>query len=119
MSAPKGSPKHGGRRKGTPNKKAIPLAEKAQALGIDPFEILLHFAAGDWKTLGYESETVIKYSKDFQNEEYTIQPAVRAKAAAEACQYLHPKRKAIEVKDTRDLSEDPCEEYTDEELDEM
>lgn len=107
-----------GRKKGSPNKKSLPLAAKAQELGVDPFEILLLFAAGDWDKLGYASETFTIYSKDFSNEEYTIQPSVRAKAAAEACQYLHPKRKAIEIREGKDLT-DPCEEYSDEELDEM
>ena len=99
MAAPiKGSPKTvgSGRKKGTPNKSISPLKERAQALGVDPFEVLLLFAKGDWKALGYDAETYTVHSKDFSNELLTIQPQVRAKAAAEACQYLFPKLKAIE-----------------------
>lgn len=85
-----------GRKKNTRNKDSVPLKQKAAELGIDPFEILLYFAAGDWKKLGYTSETYTVYSKDVSNEEYTIQPSVRAKAAGEACQYIYPKLKAVE-----------------------
>lgn len=93
---PKGHPRYGGRQKGTPNKTKTPLKERADALGVDPFEVLLLFAKGDWKALGYESEKRRIYSKDIVNEEHYIQPAIRAKAAAEACQYIYPKLKAIE-----------------------
>lgn len=98
MSRVKGSPREpgSGRKKGTPNKNAVPLKEKAEALGVDPFEILLLFAKGDWKELGYPAAMVVKYSQHCQNEEFTIPPATRAKAAAEASQYLYPKLKAVE-----------------------
>lgn len=96
MPFERGHRKFGGRKKGTRNKNNAPLFEKAKELKIDPFEVLLHFAKGDWKALGYESETITVYSKDVVNEEYTIQPIVRQRAAAEACQYLYPKLKAIE-----------------------
>lgn len=103
MPFKKGQKKTGGRQKGRPNQKSLPLIEKAQELGIDPFEVLLLFAAGDWKRLGYESETFTKYGAGgVENELFTIQPSVRAKAAAEASEYLHPKRKAIDVTATLD-----------------
>ena len=73
--------KTGGRKKGTPNKGSAPCSEKAHELGIEPFTVLLLFAAGDWQKLGYAAP---------------IDPAIRCKAAAEACHYLYPKRKAIE-----------------------
>lgn len=78
----KGLPKTGGRKKGCPNKKTQELRECAERLGVNPFEVLLLFAEGNWKALGYNRSV--------------IAPPVRARAAAEACQYLHPKRKAIE-----------------------
>lgn len=93
-------PEGAGRKKGTPNKNTAPLKMKAIELGIDPFEILLLFAKGDWKKLGYKNEMLFTTTqKGDVNEEYTIQPAVRARAAAEACSYLHSKRKAIEIVD--------------------
>ena len=90
----------GGRQKGTPNKKTKELNSIAERLDVDPFEILLLFAKGDWKALGY--------SKEFEltgfGRKYTLEPSVRAKCAAEACNYLFPKRKAIEHSLDEDLS---------------
>lgn len=95
--ATKTGEKTGGRRKGTPNKDSVPLAERAAALGIDPFEILLHFAAGNYKELGYAEERIVVGINEWGTwEKYTIDHAVRQKAAAEACSYLFPKKKAIE-----------------------
>lgn len=91
---------------------------KASELGIDPFEVLLLFASGDWKKLGYTGETFTRFAKDYSNEEYTINPAVRARAAAEAAQYLYPKRKAIEINEKPDMPR-PLEDLSDEELDEL
>lgn len=88
-----------GRKKGTPNKSRAPLEDKAQELCIDPFEILLYFAKGDWRALGYETETYTVFSGkegDIANEELYIPTAVRARAASDACQYLYPKLKSIE-----------------------
>lgn len=94
-----------GRRKGSPNKKTLALMEKAQALGIDPFEILLLFAKGDCVALGYPPGS--------------IDPVSRLKAASDACQYLYPKRKAIQLDDGRNPAEDPLPGLSDEELDEL
>lgn len=89
--------RHGGRAKGTPNKDVMPLIERAKALGIDPFEILLRFAAEDWKGLGYEARTKTSFtSAGIEFDEFIIKPELRGKCAAEACQYIHAKRKAIE-----------------------
>jgi len=89
--------RYGGRTKGTPNKTKLPLEEKARELGCDPFEILCRFALGDWKGLGYEKEfTFSPTQKGEVVEKPIIPPELRQKAAAEAAQYLYPKRKAIE-----------------------
>ena len=88
----------GGRQKGTPNKTTAQIIEKANELGIDPFEVLLLFAKGDWKALGYVSEMYeASAGKAGSSYRYNIDPAVRAKCAAEAVQYLYPKRKAVEL----------------------
>lgn len=85
------------RPKGSKNKSDMGLAEKAAALGCDPFEILCRFALGDWQGLGYKSEhTLTPTQKGEVIEKPIITPEIRHKAAAEAAQYLHPKRKAIE-----------------------
>ena len=88
----------GGRKKGTPNKDKKKLHEKAEELGVDPFEILLLIAKGDWKGLGYVSETVSRVTKEgIEIEIGRIELRDRLNAAKEACNYIHPKRKAIEV----------------------
>lgn len=86
-----------GRPKGSPNKGSLNVKEIAERLGIDPFECLLKFCAGDWKALGYKKEKYIHNVNEYGSyEKYTIDPAVRAKCVQEACKYLHPQRKAIE-----------------------
>lgn len=115
MPFEKGRPKTGGRQKGVENKKKLSLLNKAIELGVDPFEILLRFAAGDWKGLGYKTETIIRYSKDCSNEEFVILPAVRAKAAAEAAQYLYPKKKSVEFTENKKKKR-PLQNITDEDL---
>lgn len=95
---PAGLPKTGGRKKGSINKKSRELKEIAEDLGVDPFEVLLHFAKGDYKALGY-AETVTKYVQGGESyEEPTISPELRQKSAKDACEYLHPKLKSIELK---------------------
>jgi hypothetical protein len=69
----KGHPKAGGRQKGTPNKRTQDLMEKCVQFGVDPFEVLLDIA------------------RNSDKEEN------RAMAAKELCQYIYPKRKAIEI----------------------
>lgn len=87
-----------GRPKGSPNKTVLDVRTKAEELGVDPFEILLLFAKGDWASLGYKSEQYIcKSGKDGDAFAFTIDPSVRAKCASEATQYLFAKRKALEV----------------------
>lgn len=90
--------KTGGRPKGSPNKKAVMLSERAKALGVDPFDILLYFAKGDWSKLGYESGTrLMSAGMGHTFEVETIPPDLRVSAAKDACQYIHPKRKALEI----------------------
>jgi hypothetical protein len=74
MSRPKGLPKTGGRARGTPNKRTHELAEKLEKLGCDPIEGLARIALAD--------ETA---------------PELKVRCYAELAQYVHPKRKAMEV----------------------
>lgn len=90
---PPGGKKFGGRQKGTPNK-SFRAKEVAERLGVDPLEILIRFAAGDWKGLGYDSE-VYHYEKGDGDGKsiglgFVITPQIRSKCAAEACKYLYP-----------------------------
>lgn len=88
-----------GRKKGTPNKRTQVLQEKAEALGVDPFEILLLFAAGRWEALGYtEKQKVVMVTQSgMEVFDDVIDAELRQKSAADACQYLFPKRKAIDM----------------------
>lgn len=70
----KGTPKTGGRVKGSLNKKTIhfDLQAKCDALGVDPFQKLLEYMV------------------------YPCEPDIRLQAIKEACKYLYPQRKAVE-----------------------
>lgn len=97
MAFQKGHKKYGGKQKGNLNKRHATIVELTEKLGVDPFEILLRFAMGDWKGLGYDARSTISYTNaGIEYEDPVIKPEMRLKAAAEVCQYLHAKRKAIE-----------------------
>jgi len=106
--ADKAGNKTGGRQKGTVNKKTEELMDISKRLKVNPFEILLLFAKGDWKALGYKAETVTKYYGETSNEEYVISPELRSQSAGKAVEYLYPKRKATEMT----LNADPITEIT-------
>lgn len=89
----------GGRTKGTPNKNSVNTKIMAEKLKIDPFKILLYFASGDWKKLGYKDEYEEKVTvTGMRIDCRIISPELRERAAETACQYLHPKRKPIDSK---------------------
>lgn len=87
-------PSLSGFAKGTPNPqnmtdKVFSTAREIAAwVGVDPFEVLLHFAGGNFAELGYSPED--------------ISPGLRFRAAAEAVKYLHPTVKAIALFDGGD-----------------
>lgn len=94
----KGKAKTGGRKPGSKSRFDRTVHEKAEQLDIDPFEVLLLFAKGDWQALGYESkEKIVAYSKE-GGPIYSdiIKPEARIHAAGEAVQYLFPKQKSIQ-----------------------
>jgi hypothetical protein len=87
--------KTGGRKKGTPNKKTLNASIIAEEIGVDPFQVLMHFVVGDYESLGIpELSSVL--TKEGVVEKLSITPEMRLSAAKEACQYIYPKRKAIE-----------------------
>lgn len=87
--------KTGGRKPGTrnkaPSKKLIlqTAEEIAAQHKLDPFEVLMMVASGDWEGLGYDSETETCYTAqgiEFERKNITL--ADRVAAAREANKYL-------------------------------
>lgn len=93
----KGKTPGSGRVAGTPNKKTVEAMVRAEELGIDPFEILLLFAAGDWEALGLSPTRTMTSGAGGTYEVDTISPELRQKSAHDACKYLLPQRKAMEM----------------------
>jgi len=79
MPRPKGLPKTGGRRLGTPNKRTDELTEQLLRLGCDPVAGLAKIALDD-KT----------------------SPELKVRCYAELAQYVHPKRKAMDLGSAKD-----------------
>lgn len=84
-------------RKGIKNKNSFACEMKAHELGIDPFEILLHFANGDFKALGMPEEVMV-LSMGQKGFVPSISADQRINAAKAAMPYLAPKQKSIELK---------------------
>lgn len=85
-----------GRPKGSLNARTSDLLDISERLKCNPFEVLIHFAKGDFKALGYDHHQ-IKVTKDGTTvSELTISPELRQRSAKDACEYLFPKRKAVE-----------------------
>lgn len=90
-------PAGAGRKAGTPNKKTQALHDLAESLGVSPFEILLLVAKGDWKALGIPLIEIKKDGQLVETKNPVIDIETRVQAAKEACKYLHPQRKAVEL----------------------
>jgi hypothetical protein len=90
--------KSGGRKKGTPNKDSLSIEQKAQELGFDPLKVLIHFAQGDWKSLGYDSEVYHMEKADGSiNMGFVITPNMRMTATETIMKYIYPQKKAVEL----------------------
>lgn len=98
MSRPLGSPKTGGRVKGTPNRKTQELMQRCEKLNVDPFAILCYYAGRDWESLGYKSPTTTKVLKDGGTIDVDIITTdQQIECAKELCGYLYAKKKAVEM----------------------
>jgi hypothetical protein len=98
MPFQKGHKKEGGRKKGSPNRKTLVIEELVARLDVDPLEVLLLFTKGDWKALGYESESIICYnSAGVEYSKLTILPEHRISAAKEAVKYLYSQKKSVDI----------------------
>ncbi len=85
--------KTGGRKAGTPNKKTQLVEEILNTIGCNPLENLARIANGE------SMRSLISLNKD--NGEYVVDdvpPTLEQRLTAnkELCQYLYPKRKAID-----------------------
>lgn len=73
VGRPKGQPKTGGRKKGTPSKTTLEVAAKLAVWGFDPFR------------------TMVEIARDPESA-----PELKGRMASELAQYVAPKRKAVE-----------------------
>lgn len=93
-----------GRPEGSKNKRTLLVEEIAAKFKLDPFEVLMMVAAGDWKALGYDSKTKTAFTaQGIEVEEDNVTLTNRVQAAKEAAKYLYaPKqseatKKAVEA----------------------
>lgn len=88
--------KYGGRVKGTPNKDSLSVAQRCAELGVDPVDILCHFANGDHEKLKMTEFIVKAGFGGVEVAELSIPAALRLKASSTLVKYIHPERKAVE-----------------------
>lgn len=105
--------RRGGRKAGTPNKLTNGLKERLASWDCDPFQVLANIARGELQCGVCRGEGRTKFQPGGQAKGSRapgvricqscwgsglerISPAERGKAAAELCQYVEAKRKAIE-----------------------
>ena len=83
MSKPKGLPKTGGRKPGTPNKKNAAVIEAVQRSGITPLEYMLDVMRKP-------------IPDDMSSESRAAMVSMRFEAAKAAAPYVHPRLSAID-----------------------
>lgn len=89
--------KTGGRKKGTLNKRTVEVIEICERMNINPIELLIHIAKGDWEALGYDSPTLTRWlPSGIEYEEDRIQLEHRMASAKELSTYIFSKRKSVE-----------------------
>lgn len=69
----------------------------AEAMGVDPFLVLLQFVKGDYEALGMPATRTKFTSQGQPYPEETITPEMRLDAAKMATAYLYPKLGALKV----------------------
>lgn len=91
--------KTGGRKKGTKNKFMFKPEVTAENLGIDPFELCLKYAVGDWQGAGFQEEHIFIEKPDGAvAARPSITPEMRFAAIKEACKYLYPTKQSTDIK---------------------
>jgi hypothetical protein len=88
----------GGRKPGSKNASTLQIEELARKVGVNPLEVLLRMAAGDWQGLGYEAEMYFIEKPDGAVKAgYVISPQMRLDAAGQATRYFYSPKQAVEV----------------------
>ncbi len=88
--------KTGGRVKGSKNVRTRMVEEIAAQFDVDPFEVLMMVAAGDWKGLGYDSPMRQSFAASgIEFEELWIKLSDRVTAAKEASKYLYAAKQSV------------------------
>lgn len=102
-----------GRPKGSKSKNETAAEYLAAKLNIDPLEVVMKFAAGDWKGLGYETDRYeIETASGNVKQVFVITPNMRLDAAKEASKYLHSQKKAVELSTSEDGFKVIIEDYS-------
>lgn len=94
---PLGLPKSGGRAKGVPNKKTLyflSVQETCELKGFSPIDVLIELCTHP-------------------------DPSIKIQAAKEVCQYIYPKKKALEVSASLDGNLDVKSSFENQALDEL
>ena len=87
-----------GRPKGAQNYRTRKIEEIASKFSIDPFEVLMMIAAGDWQGLGYSAPTRTSFAASgIEFEEPVIKVSDRSNAAKEAAKYLYSQKQAVSI----------------------
>jgi hypothetical protein len=90
--------KGNGRPKGSKTRIVQLADDLVTKLDVDPLEVLMLFAKGDWEALGYDSKETICYNSAGQEySKLTVTPEMRVSAAREAVKYIYCQRKAVEL----------------------
>jgi len=103
-----------GRPKGSKNKHNKNVDEIAARYNLQPFEVLMMVAAGDWKGLGYDAPTRTSFAASgIEFEEPVIKISDRIHAAKEASKYLYSAKQAIsiDVNQIHKMSDQEFEEF--------
>ena len=100
MGFKKGQPRDpkAGRKKGTKNKFTFNAEMLARDLGIDPLEICIHIAAGNWEEAGFKEEFIFVEKPDGAvTARPCIMPEMRLAAAKEAARYMYSTKQAVQL----------------------
>lgn len=117
MARIKGSPKTGGRQKGTTNARLKAIEEIIAKYDCNPIEGLCKVASGDWEGLGYDTDVIIVEKPDGDGSSNLSQKPIitlehRLTAYKELCKYVYAQKKAVEHSTSEEGFKVILEDYT-------